>query len=59
MAGFVKNWLMREHQWGTNRFTAIIVVFPDEVTVSSDQELSQLRMEPAIRLGPEPLTQEK
>ena len=55
VADFVRTWLMREQQWGKNGFTAIIVVFPDEVTVASDEELSRLPSEPVIRLTPEPL----
>jgi hypothetical protein len=50
VAGFVKKWLMREGQWRSDRFTSIIVLFPDEAAVSSDQDLLQLRNEPTLRL---------
>ena len=50
VAGFVKKWLMREGQWRSDRFTSIIVVFPDEAAVSSDQDLSRLRHDPTLRL---------
>jgi hypothetical protein len=51
VAGFVKKWLMREGQWRSDRFTSIIVVFPDEATASSDEDLLRLRHEPTLRLG--------
>ena len=41
---------MREGPWRSDRFTSIIVVFPDEAAVSSDQGLLQLRHEPTLRL---------
>jgi hypothetical protein len=50
VAGFVKKWLLREGQWRSDRFTSIVVVFPDEAAVSTDQELLQLRNEPTLRL---------
>jgi hypothetical protein len=50
VAGFVKKWLLREGQWRSDRFTSIVVVFPDEAAVSSDQDLLQLRPEPTLRL---------
>jgi hypothetical protein len=50
VADFVKRWLMREGQWRSDRFTAIIVVFPDEVTAASDRDLLQFRSEPTIQL---------
>ena len=53
VAEFVRNWLVREQQWRRDRFTSIIVVFPDEVAAGSDQELSRLESEPTIQLkGP-------
>ena len=51
VAAFVRKWLMREGQWRSDRFTAIIVVFPDEAAVSSDDDLLRLRHEPTLRLG--------
>jgi hypothetical protein len=50
VAQFVKRWLMRQEHWRSNRFSVIVVVFPDEVTVTSDQELSQLPFKPTIKL---------
>ncbi len=51
VAEFVKRWLIREQHWGTNRFTAIGVVFPDEVAATSDRDLLQLHFEPTVRLN--------
>ncbi len=51
VAGFVRKWLMREGQWRSDRFTSIVVLFPDEATASSDQDLLQFRHEPTLRLG--------
>ena len=42
---------MREGQWRSDRFTSIVVLFPDEAAVSSDQDLLRLRHEPTLRLG--------
>ena len=42
---------MREGQWRSDRFTSIVVLFPDEATASSDQDLLQFRHEPTLRLG--------
>ena len=50
VAGFVKKWLLREGQWRSDRFTSIVVVFPDEAAVASDQDLLQLRHEPTLKL---------
>jgi len=50
VAAFVKKWLLREGQWRSDRFTSIVVVFPDEASVSADQELLQLRREPTLKL---------
>lgn len=36
---FVKRWLRREEQWRTDRFRAVVVIFPDEVSVGSDKDL--------------------
>jgi len=51
VAGFVKKWLLRAGQWQSDRFTSIVVVFPDEAAISSDADLLQLRREPTLRLG--------
>lgn len=50
VAGFVKTWLMQKEQWRSDRFTAIIVVFPDEVQVSSDQDLLNFQHEPTVKM---------
>jgi hypothetical protein len=50
VANFVKKWLMREGQWRSDRFTSIVVLFPDEAAVASDQDLLQLRNEPTLKL---------
>ena len=50
VAAFVKKWLMREGQWRSDRFTSVVVVFPDEASVSADQDLLQLRKEPTLKL---------
>jgi hypothetical protein len=50
VAAFVRKWLMREGQWRSDRFTSIVVVFPDETSVLADQDLLQLRHEPTLRL---------
>ena len=46
---FVKNWLIQRAQW-TNTFDAIVVVFPDEKTFTSDQALSDFDGKPVIEL---------
>jgi hypothetical protein len=51
VAAFVRKWLMREGQWRGDRFTSIVVVFPDEAAVSSDEELLRLNAAPTLRLG--------
>ncbi len=50
VAAFVKTWLLREAHWRSDRFTAIVVVFPDEVTVSSDEALGDLQAQPILKL---------
>ena len=47
---FVKKWLMKEDFWRSDRFTSIVVVFPDECGVISDQELEQFHYEPTVKL---------
>ncbi len=48
VAKFVKNWLIRQEHWSHERFTEIIVLFPDEIkkTPFSDQALPP----PTLRL---------
>jgi hypothetical protein len=50
VAEFVKRWLLREKHWRSDRFSAIVVVFPDEVAVTSDHELLRLPDTPTIKL---------
>ena len=50
VAEFVKKWLMKEDFWRSDRFTSIVVVFADEQSVSSDEELEQFHYEPTIKL---------
>ena len=51
VAVFVQKWLMREAQWRSDRFTSIVVLFPDEATASADEDLLRFRHEPTLRLG--------
>lgn len=50
VADFVKKWLMKEDHWRSDRFSSIVVVFPDEATFNSDQELGQYHYEPTVKL---------
>jgi len=50
VARFVKIWLIKEDQWLTNGIAAIVVVFPDEASIESDEQLERLAGEPAIKL---------
>ncbi len=50
VAEFVKKWLMREGQWQQDKFNSIVVLFPDEATVTSDQDLLRFKSEPTLRL---------
>ena len=50
VADFVKRWLMKEDFWRSDRFTSIVVVFPDECAVNSAQELEQFHYEPTVKL---------
>ena len=47
---FVKNWLIERAQW-TNTFDAIVVVFPDEQSITNDQALMDVKSKPTIHLG--------
>ncbi len=51
VAAFVRKWLMREGQWRSDRFTSIVVLFPDETTATSDEDLLRLQRDPTLRLG--------
>ncbi len=50
VAEFVKRWLLREEQWRSDRFSAIVVVFPDEASITSDQGLLGFPYEPTLKL---------
>ncbi len=50
VAAFVRNWLMREDHWRKDRFTAIVVRFPDEVGDVTAEELALHSYEPTIEL---------
>lgn len=50
VATFVKNWLLREAHWRSDRFTAIIVRFPDEVSATSDEALLRVNAQPTLQL---------
>jgi hypothetical protein len=49
VAEFVKNWLIQRAQW-TNNFDAIVVVFPDEQSITNDQSLLDVKGKPAIHI---------
>ncbi len=48
VAEFVKRWLLKEEHWRTDRFTSIIVIFPDEI--ESTTRLEAADRPPVIRL---------
>lgn len=50
IGAFVRKWLLQEGQWATNRFNAVLVVFPDEVNIQSDADLLKLDVAPTLRL---------
>ena len=49
VADFVKNWLIERAQW-TNNFESIVVVFPDEQSITNDQSLMDVKAQPTIKL---------
>lgn len=49
VAAFVRNWLIREDHWRKDRFTAIVVVFADEVS-GPDLDPERLAGRPTITL---------
>jgi hypothetical protein len=51
VAAFVRRWLMREEHWRTDRFTAISVVFADEVPPQTDPDLERYPYQPTIELA--------
>jgi len=50
VAEFVKQWLMKKDRWRTDRFSEIVVVFPDEGKFDSDDQLEQFQREPSVKL---------
>jgi len=50
VAEFVKKWLIKEDRWRTDRFTAIVVVFPDEGKFDTDDQLEQFQHEPSVQI---------
>lgn len=50
VAAFVRTWLLREDQWRKDRFTAIVVVFPDEIEPGTENDLGRYETRPALRL---------
>ena len=50
VAEFVKNWLMREDHWREDRLSSIVVIFPDEMSIDSDDELERLQGDPTVHL---------
>jgi hypothetical protein len=52
VALFVRNWLLREQQWGSGRFTKIVVYFPDESPPADPAKFP----EPSITFEPAPGT---
>lgn len=50
VAAFVRRWLMREDHWRTDRFTAISVVFADEMPVQPEPDLEDYPYRPTVEL---------
>ncbi len=51
IAGFVRNWLLKEDHWRQDRFNAIVVVFPDELQPGEAEDLARHTYPPTLRLG--------
>lgn len=52
VAEFVKNWLLHEDHWRKDRFSSVVVLFPDEASFPSPQELQSCQNESTLRLIP-------
>ena len=52
VAEFVKNWLLREEHWREDRFTSVVVIFPDEAPFATEAELSLSPRDPTLRFSP-------
>jgi hypothetical protein len=50
VAEFVKTWLLKEDHWRRDRFSTVIVLFPDEARDDSDEALRATAAKPALRL---------
>jgi hypothetical protein len=50
VAEFVKTWLLKEDHWRSDRFSAVIVLFPDEGRFETDEALRATSAQPALRL---------
>lgn len=46
IAKFIQNWLLNHKHWNDNRFTEIIVIFPDELEKNAPLPPPTLRIEP-------------
>ncbi len=51
IAEFVRKWLMKEDHWSEDLFTAIQVVFPDEVEYVSDENLQSMEYDPTVSIS--------
>lgn len=49
VAEYVRTWLLKEDHWRTDRFTSVIVVFPDEGAFPTDEALVNHKVEPTLR----------
>ncbi len=49
VADFVKSWLIQRAQW-TNTFDAIVVIFPDEQSITNDAGLMNYEGKPTIQI---------
>jgi len=50
VAAFIKRWLLKDKYWQEDRFSAIIVYFPDEIAINSDSDLEHGDHPPTITL---------
>ena len=50
IADFVKKWLMKEDHWRNDRFSSIVVKFPDEANINSDEDLEQYTYAATVKL---------
>jgi len=50
VAEFVRTWLLQEEQWKDDRLNSIIVVFPDEWDIETDEQLEAFVGDPTVEL---------